>query len=691
MHSKNKKSKKIKSPDVLISSKIDYEGKNSYFGIALLSFGIIILYFYSLYHLPVFQIICFLIGVIIFLYLPGLFVLDLLDWKDNSLSLILLSVLTGMALSPILYYLASFIGQIWLFLVIIICVSAYAIYKILWLQIKKCNIKMPNGWWKLFIVLSIILTVLHFSHFSDLKILQAGGYKLRISSLTESIYHLGIINAAEYNIPPVFPYASGYKLSEYHIDMHVLAVIFCKFLKIDPAIMTFYFLPFLLMSMIIVVPAAFFYELHKDINLGFLLGVLMLGADFSFIPASWKDWPSFYPWTLTFCTTIWSLFTINGIMAAIPLFWGSALVLQRFYKTQNVKNLILFSVFTIASYRMKNSMGLQLIGVSFLFLVFNEWRFRTGIFWKAFPVMIITSGIILIDFFIKSLLYVGNTMVRVMPFNGLLQSATYLNINQWHNAAMSPLQYPLTLLLALLLYFVGFMGVRIIFLKYFYDVINFRKTIEPIVPFFILFIITGVFLPDIIYLGSNDYNINNAVWFRVQSISAATFFVIEYIYSIKSRFHKTVLICLVVLLSFPTTLNFLKLRYANEYTEISVNQLLAADYIKMSVPGNAVILEYPHLNVPSLSSNLAGRSTILTYYMSFLRSKLDQQSIASRNNDIRSFFMFNDEKNRMMILKKYGAEYLIIPSQFNSSFSKYSWLVNCYNNPEVIIYKVNIY
>ena len=673
-----------------ISSVLNEE--NQILGISIIFAGIVIPYLYLFYHLPIFQIFGFLIGIIIFLYLPGLFILELLAWKDNPFSLSIISILTGMAASPILYYLTNIIRQQWIFIVSIVCVSVFVIYKKLYLlKNYKDYLRLPQGWWKFIAALFIVLAVLHFSHFTDLRIIKDGGYQLRTINYTETIYHLGIINAAEHIIPPHYPYASGYKLSEYHIDMHLLAVIFCKYLSIDPAIMAFYFLPLLLIGLIISVPAVFFYELHGDMNLSLLLGLLMLGADFSFIPVMMsKNIPETNPWTSTFCPTIWTLLTLNGIMAAIPLFFGSALAFQRYFSSLNRKHLLVFSLLTIAACRVKCSMGLQVIGVSFLALAFIEWKYRLGAWRKALPILTLTLVIIFIDLFMKAYSSGGNWIIRWDVFNGLIQSTKVLKLDQWYQAALAPWEHPFILFYALTLYFLGFMGVRIIFLKYCYDILKARKPIEPVVPFLLFFIVGGIFLSEIIYLGGKYDIINNGAWFRVQSIIAATYFVTSFISSLKVRSHKIVAATLVILLSFPSTINFLYLRYDKEYINISKNAILAVDYIKKSVSGNAVIMEYPIWNRPSISSNFAGRSTVLSIFRSFMIERVEPKVIADRKSDLINFFGINNEDTRKIILKKYGAEYLVIPSQLRKIFSNYPWAVMSYSNSDVTIYKINI-
>ena len=526
----------------------------------------------------------------------------------------------------------------------------------------KYYMRLPQGWWKFVAVFFIALTVLHFSHFTDLKIVNESGYQLRTTDYTESIYHLGIINAVAYEIPPAFPYASGYKLSEYHIDMHVLAVIFCEYLGIDPAIMTYYFLPLLLLGMILAVPAVFFYELHGDTNVSILLGLLMLGSDFSFIPAliSINDIPQNFPWTLTFCTTIWSLFTLNGIMMAIPLFFGSALAFQRYFSSHNIRHLLVFALFTIAAYRVKSSMGIQVACVSFATLATLEWQSHLKVWRKALPVLLFMTGLIFLDLYIKSFSVGIHYVLRWDMFNGLIQSVKFLGIEQWENAVSNPLKHPFQLLYILILYFIGFMGIRLIFLKYFYDVVKHTKSTKPIIPFFLYFIIVGIILSEIIYLGGKYDNINNGVWFKIQSIVAATYFITAYIVSLKKIRHKIIAVLVVIVLSYPSTINFLKLRYDKEYMTISANAIFALDHLRKSVPGNAVIMGYPNDDIV-LFPFFTGRSALIVN-LAHIEAIVEPSIKTERLIDLKRFFMIDNEVNRKKILEKYNVEYLIIPS-----------------------------
>lgn len=295
-----------------------------YLGTVLLMAAIVMAHLSFFLHVPILQTSLFFLGTGIFLFFPGAAILDLLEWRDDPIQLFGLSLLIGLAISPIVYYFMSLIGISYAFIIFIVLTIFFVIYKNSYTKrslFTPAHLVLPKGWWKAIGILFLLLLVLHFSHFGDIKLIDGGGYKLRISEYTETIYHLGVINAAEHTIPPVFPYASGYSLSEYHIDMHLVAVIFCKFLHIDPVLMTYYFLPFLLLGMIFIAPAMLFYHLHKDVNLSLLLGVLMFSADFSFIPALWNGMDGSYPWTMFFCTTIWSIFTLNGVMAAVPFFF----------------------------------------------------------------------------------------------------------------------------------------------------------------------------------------------------------------------------------------------------------------------------------------------------------------------------------------------------------------------------------
>jgi len=652
--------------------------------------GLLLLYLSAFHHVPVYQIFFFYIGVTIFLYLPGTYILELLDWKDTSASQTVLSILAGMAFTPIVYYMAGLIGQQWLFVAIMVCISIFSAYRLMSAWNSKLSVKLPQSWWKIVIVFCLLIVMLGLSHFSDLIIMKSGGYKLRINDYTESIFHLGIMNVVEHTIPPFYPYASGQTLSDYHVDMHILGAIFTKYFFIDPAIMAYYFLPTLLICMIAALPAIFFYTLHGSLNLSLFLGVLVFSADFSFIPGILLHMQKDFPWTIIFCPTIWSLFTLNGIMAAIPFFFGGALALQKYHSNFNVKHLLLFLIFSFAAYRVKSSMGLQMLGVALLTVPMVDWRQHKNRWLKSGVLIAGVLSIIFIDIFIKSISSDDTWVVIWKPLSGVIHTTQLLRVDSWVFSEPNFIIKSLKVIGALAVFFVGFMGTRLIFLKYLYDMVRYKKQ-ELINCFLLLFIISGITLSEIIFLGGKYDNINNAEWFKVQSIIAATYFIPVFINSRKNRFQKYLLIILIILLSFPATINFIKLRNTPLYADISSRQLEAACFIKEELPNDSIFMEVPNPAHPSISSNFAGRTTVISFFRSFFTAKLKPEEILCREDDIRKFFGKNTNEARFAILKKYNVQYLVLPIVYDRYLSQCGWAMKIFGNNELSIYKIGSY
>lgn len=648
--------------------------------------AILIPHLWLLYHVPILQIMGFFTGVVFFLYLPGYFLTDILRWEDNPLSRTIISLLAGVAITPIAYYCAGILGQHWLFIVFTAGISSYSIYMHLNSQGRAHLLRPPTGWWKMLPVLAVLLGLLHFSHFSDLTILPTGGFKLRTTNFTESIFHQGIINVVEKVVPPFYPYASGYSLSVYHIDMHVLAAVFCRYLWIDSSIMTYYFLPLLLFGLIIAIPAVFFYSLHADLNLSLLLGLLMFSADLSFIPGILLHGQDTIPWTIIFCSTIWSLFTLNGIMVAIPLFFGGALSLQKYYSSGNVRYLVFFSLFALASYRVKSSMGFQMLAVALLALPFIEWKSRNRLWIQPLLFIAATACIIVADLHMKSPSPGSTWSVLWSPLNGIRQTAEYLNLQSWLNAIQAPLQHPFTLTSAVILSFIGLMGLRLICVKYLADYVR-NRPMEPVIPFLLIFIFSGIGLSECIYLEGRYDEINNGVWFKVQSIFAATYFIPAYISSMRDRYRTWAVILLVVVLSYPTTLNFLRLRNISPTCEITRNQLEASRFIQSNLPTNAVIIEKPIYTAPSISSHFGGRASVLAPFRSFPFFCMSIEDIASRQHDLKSFFGYSTDEGRLAVLRKYQVTHLVLPSRLDRYVSQCKWARRIYYNAEISIYE----
>lgn len=70
------------------------------------------------------------------------------------------------------------------------------------------------------------------------------GFKIRNFYLTETIFHLGIINTLKDIFPPLYPYASNIDFSHYHLNMHLEIEMFNRLFSIDTLRLVFFIFPF---------------------------------------------------------------------------------------------------------------------------------------------------------------------------------------------------------------------------------------------------------------------------------------------------------------------------------------------------------------------------------------------------------------------------------------------------------------
>ena len=168
--------------------------------------------------------------------------------------------------------------------------------------------------------------------------------------------------------------------------------------------------------------------------------------------------------------------------------------------------------------------------------------------------------------------------------------------------------------------------------------------------------LSGYVISELFFIGSPNGH-NNAGWFYIQSLMACWFLLFMFLVSIEDR--KTVYITTIIglfLLASPSTIQFLSLRSSDDYVEFSQDDLRIIEHLRESDRRSVVIHPLNH-DRPSLASNFAGRSTVLSVWVSFVT---DSSGLYERADDVMLFF--NKESNssqRKTILEKYEVDYVL--------------------------------
>lgn len=659
--------------------------------IHLLSIIVIVcIVFVSVYHIPIFQISLFFVGLILFILLPGNAILHIAGLDDDPRVLAGLSLITGMAVSSLIAYATGIIGIPLLFLMISLGLSVFSLFFL----IKRKGVNFTPIIHKdigiTISVLLVILVLLHFSHFSDLLVKPHGGYLLRNTPMTESIFHLGYINAAVAHIPPFNPYVSGYDMKGYHIGMHLLASVFCLFMKTDPLLMTYYFLPLMLFVAVVASSALFFYHVHQNVFYALFLGLLIFGSDLSFIPGLAKDIHD-RTWSEIFCSSVWSLFTLNGIIASLSYFFCSSLFFQRFYKSGKIVELIMFSIFCTAAYLSKSSTGLHILSAAIIGALVIRLTGRSSTKYLVYAwISAFVVGITLCSHMLltQSISSAAPAKVSWEPLNGLLQAGKTLNLESWIQSAEKPLASPLLTITTLLLFWLCALGARTCFVKYLIDACR-RKQQEASIVFMAVYVVIGLVTSELISIRGISGSINNGTWLRVEAIIAASYFIPLFIISTKERFTRWVMVFVVILVTFPSTINFLIHRNTSDLIEISPEKIGACEFIRNNIASDAVIIEIPKFNEPMVSSHLSGRRTVLSIFRTFAIDYVPREELDRRFQDLSTFFGSCPEDTRRSIIRRYSVRYMIVPRSADP-YVIYDWAERVFSNDKLSIYKISL-
>lgn len=653
-------------------------------------FSISTLYLVAVQLIALVDCLKFITAILFLVYVPGYTVLKLVDYSGNLVSGIFLSLLVGASLGPTIYFLTRIIGLPWLFLLVSFLCLIYFIKenKDITLQLLTTMQRhhMEKIWWMGLLVLFILLFLLNYSHFSDWVILADKDYLLRSHPTTESMFHLGIINAIADDLTPTFPYFSGYNLP-YHLGMHVFAELLCRFTGISTILMVYYFLPLFYFVLIIAIPAIFFYQLTKNIYFSVLFGFTMFASDLSFL-LKMLEISENLPYVnaaIAFASPMWGIFTLNGIMPAIPLFFGAAIAFDSYFKENNRKYLLLFILFVTYSFQVKSSMGPHIIGSAFvslfaLYFINNNKKNR-----DITVALIISSIMIFYYYYLRS---PPTENIQVVEFDflyGLSRSLGNLKITPFSD------QHILLILFYIVVFFVyviGVFGLKIYFIKNVHDFFT-NKITDPTIIFLLSFIVSGFLLSEVLFIGSRESNINNASWFANQSLYAAGFFLIWRISSIASPVKRRLSTLIVILFSFSGTVYFLDVRNSDQYIKIINQQLALADFIKANIPIGAVVIEPSNTYLSSVS-HLSGKNSFASIQVTYLKHYAFSADIIERIDIIDGFYDEASKSERRVILLNNNIDYIIINKSSNEFIEKLNLGDKIYENSEYSLIKVRL-
>jgi hypothetical protein len=634
--------------------------------------GCLALILKSLYSLPLQATFLWVFGVFLCFYVPGNLVMR---WshlnRDNFFLHLILSLSLGVALIPLVYTALRRISHPEL------VYPFGGMLFLLWLILLFRDIRrkkpFPEATFSdlisIVILILVILIFLHLTHFTDI-IFSQSGFKFRNIYLNETVYHLGIINALKDVFPTFYPYAIGVPGAHYHISMHLQIEMFYRLFGFDTLKLTFFYFPLLYFSLIVTLPYLYVCKYMNSRVLGVVAGIIIFGSGLSFIPGLLDMAPPNYPWAALFRSTIWSLFTLNSFIPAILVMFLCVVYLKSFYEKGNISCLFVVALLGFSAYSFKSSMGPHVMAAVFI------TGFASLVIEKDMKRFLLLSGMAGLAIIA---MVIDLTLIRGGGPADYIIKIDLLNTFQRSLEKLGASDLPwIILVLIFLFYVLGSFGVRALGFYVMKD--GCKKTFfDPVIVFLLVFTVSGFLLPDIIFIGFPQSKIgthNNAGWFGAQALIGSWLLLAFFLARYKHKGKKfIVLLIVVIFLSAPSTVQFLKLRYNTSYYLVDHDALEVVKFLENTDP-ESVVLHPPNLDGPSLASNLAGRQTVISFFQSYVIQSIAQEEADKRYEDVTLFFDTNEKTDREAILKKYSVDYIYTAQSPVSVFD---------NDPQVLL------
>jgi hypothetical protein len=510
----------------------------------------------------------FVIAMLVFVYVPGRFVLDGAKLAPAPLEHFALTLILGATVSSMLYWLAACIGLPHLFLIWpAIAVVGWLARSRPWRTLPRLHRPCVRH---VVLLAAIALTLSPFvvlpSYYRNLA--PTGDGDLTFSRLADAILHLAIANELTHTVPPEVPYAAGVRLS-YHHGMDLLGALLSRFAGLDVGDLTVRFLPTLWMVAtglaIVCFARAWLGSAYAAIVLMLLV---VLGEDFSFLPGLLLRPQAI--WTATFfrVPTVPALYWLNPMLPGLGILFAGLLCVQRYCEELRRAWLVLaaFLLAVLASYKFFAAahVGASL-GLAALVLLLRHRDTRllkvtalTGI--AVLPIVLYTAALnqtgTRLSIRLEPYPYVGDFLRQL----GLLTAA--------------PGTGTLIVLAALPLYVVAALGLRTVGVPGVAVALARPSPRAPLRHCLAIFVVLGVVATLLLRVtppsASSEYN--NAVWFFVQAKYVVWLFAVERLLDAwrrHDRWIKAGLVAATIVLTAPSTVQYVRHEYYSGLDRLS--------------------------------------------------------------------------------------------------------------------------
>ena len=615
--------------------------------------------------------ILFLLGTVLFLYLPGVLTLEL--FRVPHPRSVALTLASGLPSGLAAYYLATSILPARGYLAVTVATFVVvAVRRPQWIRPASFR---SLGWSAPTVLVVVFLSVgllsetsyrsierrpdggVGYTHSIDYENVKIGG--------SDAFFHAGVTSAlARSPGQMVNPFLIGAPLA-YHAGMDVIASAFYRELGVPPVDLAARLLP----TLFVLTLSALVFQLARTFGLtsfySLLTAVLTFASDSRLIlylipvKAEWSTryWLGYftsYPAT----TYYWT----NPHLPALVVLMGGLIVLAT--AGESFRGRILAGVLLGATALFKVFLALHVAVVLSLLLLFRFVRSTGSKRYDMVPV-VATAGILMLTIAVAAGLYgeseVGFGLTYLGPVKGAFRLAGLAPLAEVIDQARDEPGFLVSLqaLASFAFYFVMLLGVRLIAVVPSLKTVT-KKPDEPLRWFVALFFLIGL-VPALVFTVRVS-GLNNSFWFTNQSLFIGALLVATTLSGVRRTSYRRLLVALTLVVALLPTWRDVTFRGQQPQGRWSAAELEAAFALEKLAGVDAVVIHPVNRETPSPASHLAGRATVLTYWQGYPFSFAPAEEVQRRAADITTFFKTEDPSLARSILSKYGATWVYAPA-----------------------------
>jgi hypothetical protein len=610
----------------------------------------------------------FLLALWVLVYLPGRALLDRLRLRLRCPEGVTLALLLGMITVSGAYWLAGLLGvRPLLWAVPAVAAGVYFPPRLArWRELAGAALP-AEPWLPALVAVAVSCCALFFavpSLYRNFAWLPAG--EMTYYPLPDVVLHLSLARGLERSVPPELPFLPG-EVRPYHYGLDLLLAVFQQ-AGLDPLDVAVRFVPTFGMVLLVLSSFCFHREWLGAEGPALLASTLVvLGEDLSWIPGLVKGGAN---WGTSFfgVPTLPSIYGLNPMLLALPLLFASLLGLTRFFREGGRAWCWIGCGLTAALFQYKIFAGLQLLlalgAAALVWLALRRDR-------RPLAAALLAAALVLplalpiglaagrqAAFQRTSTPYVAAAFERT----GLGESWLGRRAKDfWASPSPAPASVAAYLGLALPLYLVGSLGLRIVGLPGLGRSLLSPRTVADPARFLIaVFTVVGPLLTLSLSVHFTSYqrieSYDNAVWFFVQSKAVAWVWAVESAAALTGAPRRLALAALFAL-SVPSSAEFLAYQAQSPLSRLGPDEQGLLRHFERGVQRGSVVLARPPV-AEALIAMTPCRAPVFTV---FAQSWMPKPELVARLSGLEDFWAgWRAGELRPALLRQYGVAYVVV-------------------------------